>query len=211
MTLFLILANYIGALVAVQLLRGDLSEDVNMNFEEIYNAFPARQVGRVPRRYKIRTLTYTFPGFLVRELDRHSFRVCRRGQTFGPDSADLHPHLAVVPVRELCVFRLFLGPNHEIADISSVILLRLFIAVINENFDVVEELKRGKQATDHCVTQRPVAATPVWLRRLNTHRWFRASPKSIAVENLPSNLILPMQKRALCNQVNQHSAAPLRW
>ena len=67
----------------------------------------------------------------------------------------------MVPVRELCIFRLFLGPNQEIADISSVILLRLFIAVINENFDVAEELKRGKQATDYYATQRPVAATPM--------------------------------------------------
>ena len=41
MTLFLILANYIGALVAVQMLRGDLSEYVNMNLKEIYNAFLA--------------------------------------------------------------------------------------------------------------------------------------------------------------------------
>lgn len=41
MTLFLILANYIGALVAVQLLRGDLPGAVNMNFKEVYNSFLA--------------------------------------------------------------------------------------------------------------------------------------------------------------------------
>ena len=103
----------------------------------------------------------------------------------------------MVLVRELCVFQLFLGPNHKIADISSVILLQLFIAVINENFDVAEELKRGRQATDYYATQQPVAATPAWLRRLNPYRWFRANPKSIAVENLPSNLILPMQKAVI--------------
>ena len=70
MTLFLILANYIGALVAVQLLRGDLSGDVNMNFKEVYNSFLAMyQVGRVPPGYEIGTFTYTFSGFLIRELD----------------------------------------------------------------------------------------------------------------------------------------------
>ena len=41
MSLFLILANYIAALVAAQLLRGDLSSDVTMNFKEIYNSFLA--------------------------------------------------------------------------------------------------------------------------------------------------------------------------
>ena len=41
MTLFLILANYIAALVGVQLLRGDMSGDINMNFKEIYNSFLA--------------------------------------------------------------------------------------------------------------------------------------------------------------------------
>lgn len=75
-----------------------------------------------------------------------------------------------------------------------VILVQLFIAVINENFDVAEELKKGKQATNYVATQQAVQASPAWLRRLNPYRWFKANPKSIAVENLPSNLILPMQK-----------------
>lgn len=69
--------------------------------------------------------------------------------------------------------------------------------MINENFDVAEELKRGKQATDYYATQQPVQATPAWLRRLNPYRWFKANPRSIAVENLPSNLILPMQKAVI--------------
>lgn len=78
-----------------------------------------------------------------------------------------------------------------------VILLQLFIAVINENFDVAEEVKRGKQATNYYAMQQPVEASPAWLRRLNPYRWFKANPKSIAVENLPSNLILPMQKAVI--------------
>lgn len=41
MSLFLILANYVAALVAVQLLRGDLSSSVTMNFKEVYNSFLA--------------------------------------------------------------------------------------------------------------------------------------------------------------------------
>ena len=41
MSLFLILANYIAALVGAQLLRGDMSTDTTMNFKEIYNSFLA--------------------------------------------------------------------------------------------------------------------------------------------------------------------------
>lgn len=39
MSLFLILVNYIAALVAVQLLRGDLSSDQTVNFGQLFNAF----------------------------------------------------------------------------------------------------------------------------------------------------------------------------
>ncbi len=41
MSLFLILINYISALVAVQLLRGDFTEDTTVNFGELFNAFLA--------------------------------------------------------------------------------------------------------------------------------------------------------------------------
>ena len=41
MSLFLIIANYLAALVAIQLLRGDLSTAEAMNFSQIYNAFLA--------------------------------------------------------------------------------------------------------------------------------------------------------------------------
>jgi voltage-dependent calcium channel len=39
MTLFLLLVNYISALAAVQLLRGDVGKDVSTNFGELFNAF----------------------------------------------------------------------------------------------------------------------------------------------------------------------------
>jgi hypothetical protein len=41
MSLFLILINYISALVAVQLLRGDFKGDDATNFGELFNAFLA--------------------------------------------------------------------------------------------------------------------------------------------------------------------------
>jgi hypothetical protein len=39
MTLFMMLVNYLSALIAVQLLRGDLEGDQPINFGELYNAF----------------------------------------------------------------------------------------------------------------------------------------------------------------------------
>ena len=78
--------------------------------------------------------------------------------------------------------------------IYQVIMLQLFIAVINENFDIVEEQKKKKQASYYWAMQQPIKASPLWLKRLNPYRWFKANPKAIAVESLPANLVLPMQK-----------------
>lgn len=41
MSVFLIIANYLSALVAIQLLRGDISPNEAMNFSQIYNSFVA--------------------------------------------------------------------------------------------------------------------------------------------------------------------------
>lgn len=71
----------------------------------------------------------------------------------------------------------------------------MFIAVINENFDIAEEAKRGQQANLYFqTTQGPEKTWAPWIHRLNPYRWFKPSPRAIVVENLPSNLVLPMQK-----------------
>lgn len=70
----------------------------------------------------------------------------------------------------------------------------MFIAVINENFDVAEESKKGQQASNYWATHQPQEARFTWLRRLNPYRWVKANPVKVKVENLPSNLVLPMQK-----------------
>jgi hypothetical protein len=70
----------------------------------------------------------------------------------------------------------------------------MFIAVINENFEVAEEAKKAKQATHFWSNQQPDVRRWAWARRLNPYRWVRPAPKAIAVENLPASLVLPMQK-----------------
>ncbi|KAI0069619.1 hypothetical protein K474DRAFT_1670758 [Panus rudis PR-1116 ss-1] len=66
--------------------------------------------------------------------------------------------------------------------------------VINENFDIAEESKRSRQASHYWASHRPQEAYAAWVQRLNLYRWFDAKPKAIAVDQLPSNLVLPMQK-----------------
>jgi hypothetical protein len=68
----------------------------------------------------------------------------------------------------------------------------MFIAVINENFSVAEEAKRIQQANLYFRTQEPDKHRPAWVRKLNPYRYFKASQRAIVVEDLPSNIVLPM-------------------
>jgi hypothetical protein len=70
----------------------------------------------------------------------------------------------------------------------------MFIAVINENFDVAEELKKSKQASNFWTNQQHQEKKDSWFHRMNPYRWLDPKPKAIAVEHLPTNLVLPMQK-----------------
>lgn len=77
----------------------------------------------------------------------------------------------------------------------------MFIAVINENFDVAEEAKKGKQATNYWAKQQVEVGKASWFRKFNPYRWVRANPVKVKVENLPSNLVLPMQKALVQDQL----------
>ncbi len=107
----------------------------------------------------------------------------------------------MVFVRELREFSIPFAERFPYSSICLVILVQLFIAVINENFNVAEELKKQKQTSHYLAMQHPVQASPRWLMRLNPYRWFKGSPQAVAVENLPSNLVLPMQKSMMQDQM----------
>ena len=97
----------------------------------------------------------------------------------------------MVRARQLCVLsRDWLTSSNP----RSVIVLQMFIAVINENFEIAENSKKSRQASRYWAAHRPQETRMPWLRRLNPYRWIKAQPKAIAVEQLPSDLILPMQK-----------------
>jgi voltage-dependent calcium channel len=177
MSLFLFLINYITALVGVQLLRGDVGNDGQrfINWGEIYNSFLG--VYQVFSSENWTDVLY--------------------------DAASAEVDLRQTTVVVLFLVGWFFIANCErfrfyiimkYADASVDIVLQMFIAVINENFDVAEEHKRSRQASHFWAAHRPEKARAAWVRRLNPYRWFEAKPKAIAVDQLPSNLVLPMQK-----------------
>ncbi|KAJ7112947.1 Ion transport protein-domain-containing protein [Mycena epipterygia] len=158
MTLFLILVNFVAALVSVQFLRGDLDAGDTMNFGTLFNAFLA--VYQVFSSENWTDVLYT------------------------TSNAEIPFGQSALTVLFIAAWMLF----------ANFIVLQMFIAVINENFDVAEEAKKGKQASNYWELHRPQEGHVTWLRRLNPYRWIRASPVEVKVEALPANLILPMQK-----------------
>jgi hypothetical protein len=71
----------------------------------------------------------------------------------------------------------------------------MFIAVINENFEIAKEAKRSQQVGHYFQTaQGPDKTWGPWMHRLNPYRWLKYSLRAIVVESLPAHLVLPMQK-----------------
>ncbi|KAF8639058.1 hypothetical protein AX17_001754 [Amanita inopinata Kibby_2008] len=168
MSLFLLLVNYLAALVVVQFLRGDISNQEAINFGNVYNAFLA--VYQIFSSENWTTVLYSAAG------------------------AETNLRQTVITVVFLASWLLF----------AYFIVLQMFIAVINENFSVAEELKKSKQASNYWATQEINEGKPSWARRLNPYRWVKANPVTVKVDDLPSNLVLPMQKSI----IQDHATVP---
>ncbi|KAF9005006.1 Ion transport protein-domain-containing protein [Cyathus striatus] len=158
MSLFLILINYLAALVAVQFLRGDFGVDNTVNFGELWNSFIT-----IYTVFSSENWTNVLYGSATTEVPL--------GQT-------------IICLVFFSAWMLF----------ANFIVLQMFIAVINENFEVAEEAKKGKQASNYLAAQKARVGEVSWFRRLNPYRWVKANPNTIKVENLPANLVLPVQK-----------------
>jgi hypothetical protein len=175
MSLFLFLVNYIAALVAVQLLRGDFGYNTTINFGEAFNAFLAM--------YQV----FSSENWV--------------DVMYGAAQAEIQLRQTAIVIIFISGWMIFANCKCEAFAIIAnqtneiiVIVLQMFIAVINENFEVAEEAKKGKQATHFLNQNQAEEASAPWLRRLNPYRWVKANPVTVKVENLPSNLVLPMQK-----------------
>ncbi|TXT15853.1 hypothetical protein VHUM_00356 [Vanrija humicola] len=70
----------------------------------------------------------------------------------------------------------------------------MFIAVINENFEVAEEQKRKQQIENFIRKSAPVSTHVTLLERLNPYRLLKARHKAVRVDALPPNLILPLKQ-----------------
>ncbi|KAG8883427.1 calcium channel protein [Tulasnella sp. 332] len=166
MTLFLLITNVLGALVAVQLFRGDIEGDNNpnlspMNFAETYSAFLAM--------YQIfSSENWTNVLYLVADAETQ----------FGQ---------ALIAILFFVAWFVF----------ANFIMLQMFIAVINENFEVAEEQKRAKQFDAYLRKAEPASARVNWLDRWNPYRFVKAQPSSLQVENMPSALVLPLRSNVV--------------
>ncbi|OJA17446.1 hypothetical protein AZE42_05939 [Rhizopogon vesiculosus] len=99
---------------------------------------------------------------------------------------------AEIPLGQAVIVAVFLSSWLVFANF---IVMQMFIAVINENFSVAEETKKDKQASDYWAQHHPQQVTHnSWTRKLNPYRWLKPDPVRVKVENLPSNLVLPIQK-----------------
>ncbi|ORY05860.1 hypothetical protein K493DRAFT_333364 [Basidiobolus meristosporus CBS 931.73] len=80
---------------------------------------------------------------------------------------------------------------------SNFILLNMLVAVIVENFEMDEEEKRKLQLEETIkgIETRQKEGQAV-ISKWNPYRFLKPSPKALEVDSIPSNLVLPVQKRA---------------
>ncbi|CAG8605027.1 225_t:CDS:2, partial [Racocetra fulgida] len=70
----------------------------------------------------------------------------------------------------------------------------MFIAVVQENFAIAEEEKHKIQVETFRRNADPTIKKDFVIERWNIYRFFKEKPKALAIENLPSSLILHTQK-----------------
>jgi len=177
MTLFLLLVNYIAALASVQLMRGDIASSQAMNFGQLFTAFLA-----IYQICSSENWTNVLYEATAAEIPL--------GQTIIV-ATFISCWLLFANCKLLKILLVWLSGS-QLAYV--VIVIQMFIAVINENFQVAEEAKKGQQASNYWATYQAETRKAPWLRRLNPYRWMKANPVKVRVENLPSNLVLPIQK-----------------
>ncbi|CAG8690947.1 18676_t:CDS:10, partial [Dentiscutata erythropus] len=78
--------------------------------------------------------------------------------------------------------------------LSNFVLLNMFIAVVQENFAIAEEEKHKIQVESFRRNADPTIKKDVVIERWNIYRFFKEKPRALAVENIPSSLVLHTQK-----------------
>lgn len=71
----------------------------------------------------------------------------------------------------------------------------MFIAIIMENFETAEEEKRQRQVQDYLQKNDSIILEDAPIgSRWNIFRYLKPKPKGLAVDNMPSSLVLSTQK-----------------
>ncbi|CAG8737084.1 9234_t:CDS:2, partial [Acaulospora morrowiae] len=163
---FIIMINFLAALVGIQLLRGvipynDPSGGSNvMRFSDIYNSFLTL--------YQI---------FSSENWSDILYNVLKYESIVGS------PVTAIIAALFLVAY----------VALSNFILLNMFIAVIEENFEIAEKEKHKKQLETFRRNADPSKKDEIPYK-WNIYKYFEAKPKSLVVESFPSNLVFHVQK-----------------
>ncbi|CAG8581095.1 8980_t:CDS:10 [Paraglomus occultum] len=161
---FIVLIDFIAAIIGVQLLRGNIpSQDENGNdilvrFSDIYNGF----VGM----YQL------FSGENWTTVLYNAMQYENR----------------TISAAAVAIFLIVW------VSLSNFVLLNMFIAVVQENFEIAEEEKRKRQLRAFIRKADPIVKTETVINKWNPYRFFKAKPKTLAVASIPSGLILHTQK-----------------
>lgn len=93
-----------------------------------------------------------------------------------------------------CAFSLSLKFSFGVY-VYSVVLVNMFIAIIMENFETAEEEKRQRQVQDYLQKNDTIALEDASIAsRWNIFRYLKPKPRGLAVDNMPSSLVLSTRK-----------------
>lgn len=84
-----------------------------------------------------------------------------------------------------------------------VVLVNLFIAVLMENFEIAEEDKRKRQVMQFMEKTENELGQKTVVSRWNIYRYFKPKAKGLDVKNIPSNLVLSVQKSIVREFMNE--------
>ncbi|CAO0803366.1 unnamed protein product [Mucor circinelloides] len=90
---------------------------------------------------------------------------------------------------------------------SNFVLVNLFIAVLMENFEIAEEDKRKRQVMQFMEKTENELGQKTVVSRWNIYRYFKPKAKGLDVKNIPSNLVLSVQKSIVREFMNEATEA----
>ncbi|CEP08594.1 hypothetical protein [Parasitella parasitica] len=86
---------------------------------------------------------------------------------------------------------------------SNFVLVNLFIAVLMENFEIAEEDKRKRQVLQFMEKTENELGQKTVVSRWNIYRYFKPKAKGLDIKNIPSNLVLSVQKNIVREFMNE--------